>query len=388
VARGASRRGLLIGAGVGSIAVIGGAVGWALSSRSTPTQTTGQGLPTEGTLPTQQALQQYYGAGTRKTAAWKFATGNAIEANPGVGAGMVFVGSTDNNLYAVNIATKRQAWSYQLASVSAAPEVVGDVVCVSDSGGHFYALQVANGKRAWDVDAGVSAIYKRTWAVDGKNVILATDEASAQAYDAATGTKGINFSTQSPYVLTLAVNSGTLYALDASGILYAFNTATGAKIWHRQLLSSENPPGTGLTVDGGNIYVGTISGTLYAIDAASGQGKWTYHPGNGMVGTLAAADGLVYVSDEKGTLHAVGAASGKQVWQRTGAYGAVYGVTVAGGKVYFSTSLAIQALDAKSGTPAWAFSAPISTSFIGVPAVANGLVFAGGSDDALYAIQA
>ena len=388
VARGASRRGLLIGAGVGSIAVIGGAVGWALSSRSTPTQTTGQGLPTEGTLPTQQALQQYYGAGTRKTAAWKFATGNAIEANPGVGAGMVFVGSTDNNLYAVNIATKRQAWSYQLASVSAAPEVVGDVVCVSDSGGHFYALQVANGKRAWDVDAGVSAIYKRTWAVDGKNVILATDESSAQAYDAATGTKGINFSTQSPYVLTLAVNSGTLYALDASGILYAFNTATGAKIWHRQLLSSENPPGTGLTVDGGIIYVGTISGTLYAIDAASGQGKWTYHPGNGMVGTLAAADGLVYVSDEKGTLHAVSAASGKKVWQRTGAYGAVYGVTVAGGKVYFSTSLAIQALDAKSGTPAWAFSAPISTSFIGVPAVANGFVFAGGSDDALYAIQA
>src|SRR5262249_5450298 len=33
-ARGTSRRGLLIGAGVGGIAVIGGAVGWALSSRS------------------------------------------------------------------------------------------------------------------------------------------------------------------------------------------------------------------------------------------------------------------------------------------------------------------------------------------------------------------
>ena len=46
----------------------------------------------ERALPTGQSLQKYYGAATRRAAAWKFATGNAIEANPGAGGGMVYVG--------------------------------------------------------------------------------------------------------------------------------------------------------------------------------------------------------------------------------------------------------------------------------------------------------
>ena len=118
--RGTSRRGLLIGAGVGSIAVIGGAVGWALSTRSaggTPSLGTGNtSLPSGLNLPTSgsTSLQQYYGAGARRSAAWKFATGNAIEANPGAGNGMVYVASTDNNVYAVNIASKARAWTYQI----------------------------------------------------------------------------------------------------------------------------------------------------------------------------------------------------------------------------------------------------------------------------------
>jgi outer membrane protein assembly factor BamB len=393
--RGVSRRGLLIGAGAGGIAVIGGAVGWSLSSRptaSTPsaagTSQSGAGLPAG--LPTEQSVRQYYGFGTRKTAAWTFATGNAIEANPGVGGGLVYVGSTDNNLYAVDIATRRKAWSYPVvASVTAAPEVVGDVVCLADDEGRFYALRVANGARAWEVNGGVpGALYRRTWAVDGSSVILATQSESAQAYDAATGKKGLNFPTELPYILGIAADSGILYALDASGMLYAFHTATAARIWHKQLLSTEDPPVTGLTVDGGVIYVGSKSGTLHGVDAATGRQKWAYHPGSTVAGNPAAADGVVYVIDSNGILHAVSAARGKQVWRRAGVATGIYGITVTGGRVYYSTLLAVQALEANSGSPAWAFSASSRTDFLGAPAVANGLVFIGGSDDSLYAIQA
>ena len=312
-ARGTSRRGLLIGAGAGSLAVIGGTVGWALSSRSaggTPSTGTGDAsLPTGQGLPTGGSLQQYYGAGTRRTAAWKFPTGNAIEANSGAGGGLVCVASTDNNVYAVNIATRRQAWTFAAGAVTAAPEVVGNVVCLSTSAGHFYALRVADGTRAWDVDASVPATYKRTWAVDGGNVILGTDTTSPQAYDAATGTKGVRYSTQEPYVMALSAAGGILYAVDAFGMLYAFHSATGTEIWHKQLLSSDDLPGTGLTIDSGSIYVGTMSGALYKIDAASGQVLWTYHPGSGMESNVVVADGVVYLRDNNGTVHAINAAN-------------------------------------------------------------------------------
>ena len=114
--RGTSRRGLLIGVGAASIAVIGAPVGWALSSRSAAGSPSiaGTSLPTGQGLPTGGSLQQYYGAGTRRTAAWTVPTGNAIEANPGAGGGLVCVASTDNNVYAVNIATRSNCGRWTL----------------------------------------------------------------------------------------------------------------------------------------------------------------------------------------------------------------------------------------------------------------------------------
>jgi outer membrane protein assembly factor BamB len=65
---------------------------------------------------------------------------------------------------------------------------------------------------------------------------------------------------------------------------------------------------------------------------------------------------------------------------------------VTGGRVYYSTALAIQALDATTGTPVWAFTpsgAAVGTAeFLSTPAVEGGLVFVGCNDDSLYAIQA
>jgi outer membrane protein assembly factor BamB len=399
--RGVSRRGLLIGAGLGGVAVIGGAVGvagWALSSRSvTGSPSSAVTLPA-GSVPTGaapslgQEIQQYYGNGARRAAAWKFTTDNAIEANPGVGGGMVFIGSTDNNLYAVTAANGRKAWSYQAGAVTAAPEVVGSVVCLSTSKGHFYALRVADGARAWDVDTGVPAIYKSTWAVDGGNVILAQAGVPARAYDAATGAKGVGFSTQEPYVMALTAANGILYALDASGILYAFRTGTGAEIWHGKPFSADDQPGTGLTVDGGAIYLGTVAGTLYAISAATGKVRWTYPAGSAIESSMAVADGMVYLKDSNGNVHAVDTASGKKTWSRGSVPTGLWGVTVAGGLVYYSTDLAVQALDAKTGAPVRAFTpsgaASGSAAFLSTPAVAGGKVFVGCNDYSLYAFQA
>jgi outer membrane protein assembly factor BamB len=396
IARGPSRRGLLIGAGVGGIAVIGGAAGWALSSRSTPANSpsagTGGTLPTGASLPAQQSMQKYYGAGARRTAAWKVPTGNAIEANPGAGNGMAYIGSTDDNVYAVDIAKGRQAWKYQAGTVTADPEVAGRIVCLSNSEGHFSALRVANGALAWELDTKMPATYKRTWAVNGGSVILARELAALQAYDAATGAKGVSFSTQEPYVMALNVDAGVLYALDASGILYAFTAATGSEIWHKQLLSGDSQPGTGLTIDGGSIYLGTTSGTLYSVAAASGQVSWTYSAGSALESSLAAANGMVYLKDTNGNLQAVSAASGKKVWARAAVPTGFAGVTAAAGRIYYSTALAIQALDGKSGAPVWAFTSSGAASgdgtFLSTPVVANGLVLVGCGDNSLYAIQA
>jgi outer membrane protein assembly factor BamB len=375
----------------GGVAVIGGVASWALSSRSggAPSAGGASSVSAGGTVaPTSGSLQQYYGAGTRAAAVWRFRTGNAVDANPGAAGSLVCAGSTDNSVYAVDIATGKHAWSFPAGAVDAAPQAVGDVVCLATTDGHFYALRSANGKPAWSLATGAPAIYKRTWAADGAVVVLASDTDPPRAYHAATGAAGPRFATQEPYVQAVAAASGVLYALDGLGILYAFSAASGEQMWHRQLLTQDDPPGTGLTVAGGTLYVGTISGTLYAVSAASGKQQWAFHPGSGMNSELATGAGMVYVKDNNGTLHAVGAASGKAVWTRAGTATGLYGVAAAGGRVYYSTVLAVQALDAKTGAPAWAFSPPANGEFLSTPAVASGLVFIGCHDDSLYAVKA
>jgi outer membrane protein assembly factor BamB len=383
---------LLIGGVAGGVAVVGGVAGWALSARSaggTPTVGSGSSVPAGSVaVPTSTSLQQYYGAGSRVAAAWRFRTGNAVDANPGAAGSLVYAGSTDNNVYALDIANGKQAWKYPAGAVYAAPQAVGDMVCLATTAGHFYALRAATGKPAWTLDTGSPAVYKRTWAADGAAVILSSDTGPLRSYHAATGAAGPSFATQEPYVQALTAAGGVLYALDGLGVLYAFKAATGDEIWHRQLLTQDDTAGTGLTVAGGTVYLGTVSGTLYAVSAASGKQQWTYHPGSGMESELAADDGLVYVKDNNGTLHAVAAASGKAAWARAGTATGLYGVAAAGGRVYYSTVLAVQALDAKAGTPVWAFNAPANGEFLSTPAVASGLVFIGCHDDSLYAVKA
>jgi outer membrane protein assembly factor BamB len=107
---------------------------------------------------------------------------------------------------------------------------------------------------------------------------------------------------------------------------------------------------------------------------------------------VAVADGMAYLKDGNGNVHAIDTASGKMAWSRASVPTGLWGVTVVGSRVCYSTDLAVQALDAKTGAPAWAFTpsgtASGTATFLSTPAVASGMVFVGCSDDSLYAFHA
>lgn len=58
------------------------------------------------------------------------------------------------------------------------------------------------------------------------------------------------------------------------------------------------------------------------------------------------------------------------------------------GTLYVSTGRALQALDAKTGSAVWSYTPPNTGALVSTPAVADGLVFVGSTDDNLYAIRA
>jgi outer membrane protein assembly factor BamB len=390
VGQGFGRRGLLIGAGVAGIAVVGGVAGWAISSRpsaatpppskgGTSQPTTGSSQPAVGG-PTQDTGQ---GPGSK---AWSFATGSQVLASPGVANGVVYVGSKDNYVYAVSARAGTQVWRSQVGWVLLAPQAVGDMVCVVTNTGEFSAIHAGSGTVAWQVRTGVPAAFARPWAVSGRNVILCSTTGPLQAYDAATGGQGRTYGSQGQFYRTASAAGGMVYAMDESGTLHAFGARSGALLWNTAVVNNGDVPSTSLVVGGGAVYVGSTGGTLYSVNARTGHANWSYPTGNELESAPVVTDGRVYFTDTGGKLYALTAA-GKPAWQHAAGAG-LEGPAAAGGKVYVSTGIALQELDAKSGDAGWSYSPPTSGVFVSTPAVADGLVFIGCTDDSVYALRA
>ena len=72
---------------------------------------------------------------------WSYATGNVVYSLPAVVNGMVYVGSADDNVYALNASTGAKLWSYATGNVVySSPAVVNSVVYIGSWDFNVYAF--------------------------------------------------------------------------------------------------------------------------------------------------------------------------------------------------------------------------------------------------------
>ena len=78
-----------------------------------------------------------------------------MESSPAVVNGVVYVGSDDNKMYALNAATGTKEWSYSTGgSVVSSPAVVNGVVYFGSEDDYVYALNAATGVKEWSYQTG------------------------------------------------------------------------------------------------------------------------------------------------------------------------------------------------------------------------------------------
>ena len=98
-----------------------------------------------------------FGPAVAGTEAWKFATGGEVDSDPAVSrdGSTVYVGSGDENLYAVHAANGTEAWkfatgSYARGYVGSSPTLSrdGSTVYVGSYDKNLYAVHAADGTAA------------------------------------------------------------------------------------------------------------------------------------------------------------------------------------------------------------------------------------------------
>jgi outer membrane protein assembly factor BamB len=86
---------------------------------------------------------------------WSFRTSNGVQSSPAVVNGVVYIGSFDWNLYALNAQSGTQLWSFKTNGfVNSSPVVANGVVYISSQDHNLYALNAGTGAKLWSYTTG------------------------------------------------------------------------------------------------------------------------------------------------------------------------------------------------------------------------------------------
>jgi eukaryotic-like serine/threonine-protein kinase len=308
---------------------------------------------------------------------WKFHTAGEVISSPAISGGVVFFGSTDGNLYAVDKESGALKWKTPTGSrITSSPAVAEGLVYFGTYSGNFYALDASTGKLKWKFQTGGERRYAATH--------LHGSQPAAE-----TMPDPFDFYLSSP-----AVWNGSVFFGSGDGNIYALNAASGTLQWK---FKTGDVVHASPAIADGTLFLGSWDSFFYALDAASGKEKWRFKTGEdpdthnqvGIQSSAAVADGVVYFGCRDSNFYALDEASGQKKWvfPNHGSW-VISSPAVRDGKVYFGTSDSglFHVLDAKTGSPA--FSLKFETwPMFSSPAIVGNMLYIGSHMGKLFAID-
>ena len=236
------------------------------------------------------------------TPRWRLSTGS-IRSAPTVVDGVVYAGSYDHTLYAVDAATGDVVWTVTPEGYGlTAPTVVDGTVYVgSGRPGRLLAVDAADGTVEWATRT-AGWVRSAPTVVDG--VVYAGDDGgklSAVATD--TGVPVWQYDADDTVATAVTVADDTVYVGSDDGRLHAVADENGTPVWRHQ---TGAPVSAAPTVAADRVYVGTNE-SLHVVDAAAGTTVWELQTDAPVHAAPTVADGTVYTADEQGELYALAA---------------------------------------------------------------------------------
>ena len=270
------------------------------------------------------------------------------------------------------------SWQVDLAGeVFASPVLVDGVVYAGTRTGFLLAIDAATGRELWRFDLGAYVLRSSPAVVDGTVYIAGGYD--LYALDSLSGEVRWRRPLRLAGPSSPVVVDGVLYLASQEGDVYALDAETGSTIWDESVgdLLFSSP-----AVSGGFVYIGTDGGDLLAFDVGTGRVRWRFPSGVAIHGSPVVANGIVYTTNRDGGFFALDARDGRERWRFSAGGGAT--PAVVGGVVYVAaTESGLAALDAQSGLPLWVYAT--GGAVTSAPTVAGGLIYAG-SGTTLYAV--
>ena len=245
---------------------------------------------------------------------WRADIKTAVTAGPGIGSGLVIIGSSNAEVIALDQRTGEQQWRQSVSSeVLAAPAISGGRVVVHTIDGKVYGLDAESGKLAWVHERQIPLLTLRgsgTPIISGSLVIVGFSGGKMIGLDVENGDALWEVSVSVPTgrselerIVDIdadpVLRDGVAYAASYQGELAAVTEDTGTVLWRYEVSSY-----AGLDVDHKNVYVADSVGDLWAIDTRTGSALWKQDKLHGRKLTAPRVIGdTLLVGDFEGFLH-------------------------------------------------------------------------------------
>jgi outer membrane protein assembly factor BamB len=176
---------------------------------------------------------------------WRFQTEGAVRSSPVLAGGLVYFGSNDGRLYAIDAATGEPRWSHTTGgAVRTSPAVADGLVVFGSDDGYVYCLAADTGELRWRFLIGLVELTAATTRPEdlprrtvtsspliiGGVAFIGSNDFTLHAIDLATGIERWNAVLSFATISAPSYRDGTLFVGTEGGV-YAIDATTGHKVW-------------------------------------------------------------------------------------------------------------------------------------------------------------
>ncbi len=241
---------------------------------------------------------------------WKFKTGGPIYASPVIANGILYIGSADGKLYALDAKQWGVKWVFDAGdAIRYSATVLGDRVYFNARNNKVYALNAQTGEKLWEFKT-------KSW-MDAPPIV-----ADNKVYVGAFRSKIYLLNARTGELEAMRERTVRIQGIEygcANGVFRPVFPEHNAEVWRGRTAGSESYPVTA----NGAVYIGARDGRVHGFDSASQTETWTYQTGGFVDAAPAISNGILYAASGDGYVYAFTNATEVTATEETGRWGVV-----------------------------------------------------------------
>jgi len=210
---------------------------------------------------------------------WEYKTEGIIRSTPAVDKGIVYFGSWDHYMYALDRENGSLVWKYDAGlGIQSSPLVVDDMVVFGSRAASVFAVNKETGKEIWKTRYWGSWVESSPVYYENKIYVGSSDFRKVVALEPSNGkvimsTRVEGWAWPTPAITEEFIFTGTIGSLDymenMHGIFYAFERKTGKPVWQFKMEDDPNVFAYGFAssseVWNDWVFVGGLDGKMYGM---------------------------------------------------------------------------------------------------------------------------